>query len=213
MNKNSKNNINTIDFEDNIFLQEDKLNKEYKNLDQNNKNEININQKINNNLQELIKNLQIDDEEINFLFTKLDKNLKHPFLNLLNLYNIEHLESLDYEKILNPEISGNLSIFLNDIQNTTYKRIIENFDLYYDKYNLKERLKTNSKLIMLKIILESLNLKPEEFIHKIKTYEENENKEFSTIAIIKNLTKQKIRSLKTYKEKLSLELENLKKQN
>jgi len=200
--------------ENNMFIEEENIfqevNKEAKNTGgENNKNE----NKKDHNIQELIKNLSQDDEEMNFLFQKLDKNLKHPFFNLLNFFKIEYLESLDNEKTLNPEHSAAISSFLNELQNLAYKRFLECFQSYYEKYNLRERLKINSKLVMLKIILDSMDIKPEEFINKVKMYEEDETKEFSIFAIIKKLSKEKIKSLKAYKEKLSLELENLRKSN
>lgn len=216
MNLNKQNNLNennNLNKEKNIFLEEENLfeagNLDVQNLRENNNNE----RKMNHNMQELIKNLSQDDEEMNFLFQKLDKNLKHPFFNLLNFFKIEYLESLDNEKVLNAEHCAAFSTYLNELQNVAYKRFLECFECYYEKYNLKDRLKINSKLIMLKIILESINVKPEEFINKVKTYEEDENKEFSTMAIIKKLSNEKIKSLKVYKEKLSLELENLRKSN
>lgn len=212
-NKRNYNFDSNINQENNIFLEENNLFGDA-NTEANNQNEINNNERKNeNHIQELIKNLSQEDEEMNFLFQKLDKNIKHPFLNLLNFFKIEYLENLDIEKVHNSEHSAAFSTFLNEMQNLTYKRLLECFECYYEKYNLKERLKINSRLIMLKIILDSLNNKPEEFINKLKTYEEDENKEFSTIVIIKKLAKEKIRNLKAYKEKLSLELENLRKSN
>lgn len=207
-------NENDNDKENNMFIEDENVFQEI-NAEAKNQNDINNNKykKKDQNIQDLIKNLAIEDEEMNFLFQKLDKNLKHPFFNLLNFFRIEHLESLDNEKVLNQEHNASISSFLNELQNLAYKRFMDCFQSYYEKYNLKERLKINSKLIMLKIILDTMNINPEEFINKVKMYEENENKEFSITSIIKKLSKEKIKSLKSYKEKLSLELENLQKLN
>jgi len=214
MNKNSKNDNIDIDIENHFFLKKNENKDKINNINQDNEIDKDFNEKYNiNNLQDMIKDFQNDDDEINFLFTKLDKSLKDPIINLINHYNIEHLESFDYEKVLNPEISAVFNLFLTEIQNSAYKRIMDNFDLYYEKYNLKERLKKNSKLIILKMILVSLNLKPEEFIQILKSYKEEHNKQYSIFSKIKDFTKNKIKSLNTYKEKLRLELENLKKAN
>ncbi len=213
INENNNNNHSMIR-ENNIFLEEENIFLDA-NIEGHNLNEINSNseRKKDHNIQELIKNLSQDDTEMNFLFQKLDKNIKHPFFNLLNLFKIEYLENLDNEKILNHEHSSAFSIFLNEMQNQCYKRFLECFELYFEKHNIKDRLKNNSRLIMLKIIFDSMNINPGDFINKVKTYEEDENNEFSTMAIIKKLTQEKIANLKNYKEKLSLELENLRNSN
>jgi len=217
MNKNMFDNFNNFNnnnkLENNIFLEDEKNFNEAYNIIANNNNDFDKDvHNHENNVQDLINSLTVENDEMNFLFQKLDKNLKHPFFNFLNFFKIEYFESLDNDKVLNPEHSVAFSTFLNEQQTLLYRRFIDCFESYYEKNNLKQRLNINSKLIMLKIIFDSIKITPDEFLNKLKTYEIDINKEFSTQAIIKNLIKEKIMNLKVYKEKLKLELENLQKQ-
>ena len=192
-------------------------NKNQENLSRNKK--INDNIYLNNNLDEnkdinnkKPKEIQEEESEsYNFLYEKINKNLKTPFFNLLNFYSINQMKNYDENNFLNEEYKDYLSTILNDARIKLYKQFNECFESYFEKYSIEERLNKKSKLIMLKIVLDSLSLSSDEFLEKLNFYKDNPEKEIDNNIFIHQLTKSKIEELREYKFKLIKELEELRK--
>ena len=192
-------------------------NKNQENLSKNKK--INDNIYLNNNLDEnkdinnkKPKEIQEEESEsYNFLYEKINKNLKTPFFNLLNFYSINQMKNYDENNFLNEEYKDYLSTILNDARIKLYKQFNECFESYFEKYSIEERLNKKSKLIMLKIVLDSLSLSSDEFLEKLNFYKDNPEKEIDNNIFIHQLTKSKIEELREYKFKLIKELEELRK--
>lgn len=193
-------------------------------------------------IESVVSKLTEQDDDINFLFIKLDNLLKSPFINYLKLYTIENLKKYDDENIISSQHETNISILLNEVQVEQYKRVKETFELFYDKYFIREKLKNNSKLLMLKIVLDSIKTSPKDFVNKLKHLREvetfqqqaasnssktqkddiikNTNNEANSYhtptsdayIFIKQLTQEKIQKLKSYREKLEKDLDVLKEE-
>ena len=145
-----------------------------------------------------------DTVETSFVYEKIIQHIRYYAISPLNLYNATCLKEMDTANKISTENFIKVKNIFTQLRKAYMDEIDEEIGKFIDKYNLTQKFKFKSEVLLLNLLLKELNLSLADYEKMNALCEDNTHKVF--------LKKELSSFLKQANEKLSSSNEELRKQ-